>query len=76
MTDDQSTVEEDDVLCPKPPPLPLPIFPPPPFVPDNQTHLTYSSSTNSKHLFTIDNIPHSRWHDEFFNMFSWCIAEL
>ena len=44
--DDQPTVEEDDVLHPPPPP---PIFPPPPFVPDNQTHLTYSSMTYSKH---------------------------
>ena len=38
MTDDQPTIEEDDVLCPKPAPPPLPIFPPPPFVPNNQTH--------------------------------------
>ena len=44
--DDQPTVEEDDVLHPPPPP---PIFPPPPFVPDNQTRLTYSSITYSKH---------------------------
>jgi len=35
MTDDQPTVEEDDVLYPKPPSSPPPIFPPPPFVPDN-----------------------------------------
>ena len=44
--DDQPTVEEDDVLHPPPPP---PIFPPPRFVPDNQTRLTYSSMTYSKH---------------------------
>jgi len=27
-------------------------------------------------LFTIDNVPPSRWHEEFFNMFSWCTVEL
>ena len=69
-------VEEDDVLCPKQPPPPPPIFPPPPFIPDNQTRLTYSSTTDSKHLFTIDNTPPYKWHEEIFNMYSWCIAEL
>ena len=69
MTNDQPTVEEDDVLRPKLPPLPPSIFPPPPFVPNNQTHLTHSSNTDSKHLFTIDNIPPPKWHDEFFTCF-------
>ena len=68
MTDDQPTVEEYDVLCPKPPP--------PPFVPDNQTRLTHPLTTDSKHLFTIDNTPSSKWHDEIFNMYSWCITKL
>ena len=27
-------------------------------------------------MFTIDNAPSSRWHDEIFNMYSWCTAEL
>ena len=76
MVDDQPTIEEDDVLCPKPAPPPLPIFPPPHFVPDNQTCLTHPSTTDSKHLFTIDNAPPSKWHDEIFNMYSWCIAKL
>ena len=76
MTDDQPTIEEDDVLHPKPPPPPPPIFPPPPFVPDNQTRLTHPSTTDSKHLFTIDNTPPSKWHDEIFNMYSWCTTEL
>ena len=76
MTDDQPTVEEYDVLCPKPPPPPPPIFPPPPFVPDNQTRLTHPLTTDSKHLFTIDNTPSSKWHDEIFNMYSWCITKL
>ena len=68
--------EEDDVLhLKKPPPPPPPIFPPPPFVPEYQTRLTYSPTTDSKHLFTLNNVPSSRWHDEFFNMYSWCIAE-
>ena len=70
MTDDQPTIEEDDVLHPKPPPPPPPIFPPPSFVPDNQTRLTHPSTTDSKHLFTIDNTPPSKWHDEIFNMYS------
>ena len=70
QTNDQPTIEKDDVLRPKPPLSSPPIFPPPPFVPDNQTHLTHSSSTNSKHLFIIDNAPPSKWHDEFLNMFS------
>ena len=69
-------VEEDDVLRPKQPSPPPPIFPLPPFIPNNQTSLTYSSTTDSKHLFTIDNAPPSRWYDEIFNMYSWCIAEL
>ena len=69
-------VEDDDVLRPKQPPPPPPIFPLPPFIPDNQTRLTYSLTTYSKHLFTVDNAPPSRWHDEIFNMYSWCIAEL
>ena len=76
MIDDQPTVEEDDVFRPKLPPLPHSIFPPPYFILDNHTYLTHSSSIDSKHLFTIDNILPSKWHDEFFNMFSWCIAEL
>lgn len=63
--DDQPTVEEDDVLYPPPPP---PIFPPPPFVLDNQTRLTYSSMTDLKHLFTIDDAPSSKWHEKFFDM--------
>ena len=69
--DDQPTVEEDDVLHPLPPP---PIFPPPPFVPDNQPRLTYSSMTDLKHLFTIDDAPPSKWHENFFDMYSWCTA--
>ena len=78
MTNTESKVEEGDVLHPKqpPPPPPPPIFPPPPFILDNQTRLTYSPTKDSKHLFTIDNAPSSRWHDEIFNMYSWCIAEL
>ena len=53
--------EEDDVLHPKNPPSPPPpIFPPPPFIPENQTRLAYSPTTNSKHLFTLDNAPPSR----------------
>ena len=48
--DDQPTVEEDDVLHPSPSP---PIFPPPPFVPDNQTRFTYSSMTDLKHLLPL-----------------------
>ena len=71
--DDQPTVEEDDVLYPPPPP---PIFPLPPFVPNNQTRLTYSSMTDLKHLFTIDDAPPSKWHENFFDMYSWCTAEL
>ena len=65
--------EEDDVLRPPPPP---PIFPPPPFIPEYQTRLAYSPTTDSKHLFTLDNAPPSRWHDEIFSMYSWCIVEL
>ena len=65
--------EEDDVL--RPPPSP-PIFPPPPFIPEHQTRLAYSPTTDSKHLFTLDNAPPSRWHDEIFSMYSWCIVEL
>ena len=76
MADSQPTVEEDDVLRSKPPPPPPPIFPPPPFILDTQTHLTHLSTINSKHLFTIDNAPPSKWHDEIFNMYSWCITEL
>ena len=71
--DDQPTVEEDDVLHPPPPP---PIFPPPRFVPDNQTRLTYSSMIDLKHLYTIDDAPPSKWHEKFFDMYSWCTAEL
>ena len=29
-----------------------------------------------KHLFTIDGAPPSKWHEKFFDMHSWCIAEL
>ena len=49
--------EEDDVLHPTPPP---PNFPPPPFLLENQTRLAYSPTTDSKHLFTLDNAPPSR----------------
>ena len=76
ITDGQPTIEEDDVIRPKLPPLPPPIFPSPPFVLNNQTCLTHLTSTNSKHMFTINYIHPSRWHDEFFNIFSWCTAEL
>ena len=71
--DDQPTVEEGDVFHPSPPP---PIFPPPSFVPDNQTHFTYSLVTNLKHLFTIDDAPPSKWHEKFFDIYSWCTIEL
>ena len=76
MMDNQSTVEEDDVLRSKLPPPPQPILPSLPFVPDTEIHLTHPSTTNSKHLFTNDNAPSSKWHDEIFNMYSWCTAEL
>ena len=70
MTNNEPKVEEeDDVLRPKNPP-------PPPFIPKYQTWLAYSPTTNSKHLFTLDNAPPSRWHDEIFSIYSWCIAEL
>ena len=56
MTNNEPKVEEeDDVLCPKKP-LPLP----PPFILEYQTRMTYSLTTDSKHLFTIDNAPPSR----------------
>ena len=72
MTNNEPKVEEeDDVLHPENPPSP-----PPPFIPDYQTRLAYSPTTDSKHLFTLDNAPPSRWHDEIFNMYSWCVAEL
>ena len=70
MANDEPKVEEVDVLCPKKPPSPPPIFPPPPFIPEYQTRLAYSPTTNSKHLFTLDNAPPSRWHDEIFSMYS------
>ena len=72
MTNNKPKVEEeDDVLCLKNPPSPPPpIFPPPPFIPDYQTRLAYSPITDSKHLFTLDNAPPSRWHDEIFSMYS------
>ena len=71
MTNNEPKVEEgDDVLCPKNSP------PPPLFIPEYQTRLTYSPTTDLKHLFTLDNVPHSRWHDEIFSLYSWCIAEL
>ncbi|XP_065628932.1 uncharacterized protein LOC136067262 [Quercus suber] len=62
MTNTEPKVEEeDDVLHPKnPPPPPPPIFPPLPFIPEYQTMLTYSPTTYSKHLFTLDNVPPSR----------------
>ena len=57
---DPKVEEEDDVFRPKKPPSPPPpIFPPPPLVPEYQTRLTYSPTTNSKHLFTLDNVPQS-----------------
>ena len=43
MTDPKEE-EEDDVLRPQRPPSP------PPFVPDHQTRLSYSPTTDSKHL--------------------------
>ena len=76
MANDEPKVEEDDVLRPKKPPSPPPIFPPPPFIPEYQTRLAYSPTTDSKHLFTLDNAPPSRWHYEIFSMYSWCIAKL
>ena len=78
MTNNEPKVEEeDDVLRPENPPSPPPpICPLPPLIPDYQTRLAYSPTTDSKHLFTFDNAPPSRWHDEIFNMYSWCIAEL
>ena len=52
MTNNEPKVEEkDDVLRPEnPPSLPPPIFPPPPFIPDYQTRLAYSPTTNSKNF--------------------------
>ena len=73
MTNNEPKVEEeDDVLRPKNPPSP----PPPIFPPSYQTRLAYSPTIDSKHLFTLDNAPPSRWHDKIFNMYSWCIVEL
>ena len=78
MTNNEPKVEEeDDVLRLKNPPSPPPpIFPPPPFILDYQTRLAYLPTTDSKNLFTLNNAPPSRWHDEIFSMYSWCIAEL
>ena len=57
---DPKVEEEDDVFRPKKPPSPPPpIFPPLPLVPEYQTRLTYSPTTDSKHLFTLDNVPPS-----------------
>ena len=57
---DPKVEEEDDVFRPKKPPSPPPpIFPPPPLVPEYQTRLTYSPTTDSKHLVTLDNVPQS-----------------
>ena len=75
MTNTDPKEEEEDVLHPRRPPSLPPIFSPPPFVLEYQTRLTYSSTTDSKHLFTLDNVPPSKWHDKFFNMYSWCIAK-
>ncbi|KAK4559096.1 hypothetical protein RGQ29_008373 [Quercus rubra] len=77
MANNEPKVEEEDgVLYPKNPPSPPPpIFPPPPFIPENQTRLAYSPTTDSKHLFTLNNAPPSRWHDKIFSMYSWCIAK-
>ena len=73
MTNNEPKVEEEDnVLRPKNPPSP----PPPIFPLPYQTRLAYSPTTDSKHLFTPDNAPPSRWHNEIFNMYSRCIAEL
>ena len=71
MTNNEPKVEEkDDVLRPKNPPSPpRTIFPPPPFFPDYQTRLAYLPTTDSKHLFTLDNTFPARWHDEIFNMY-------
>ena len=60
MTNTDPKEEEEDVLCPRRPPSSPPIFSPPPFVPECQTRLTYSLTTGSKHLFTLDNVPHSK----------------
>ena len=78
MVNNEPKVEEkDDVLLPKNPPSPPPpIFPSPPFIREYQTRLAYSPTTDSKHLFTLDNAPSSRRHNEIFSMYSWCIAEL
>jgi len=69
MTNVDPKEEEEEAPRPR-----RPTFPPP-FVPEYQTRLTYSPTTDSKHLFTLDNVPPSKWHDEFFNMYSWCIPE-
>ena len=70
MMNDEPKEEEEDVLRPNKPPSPPPIFPPPPFIPEYQTRLAYSPTTDSKHLFTLDNGPPSRGHDEIFSMYS------
>ena len=31
--------------------------------------------TDLKHLFTIDDAPPSKWHEKFFDMYSWCTVE-
>ena len=74
--ENQPTIKK--MMSPPPPPLPppLPIFLPPPFVPNNQTCLTYSSNTDLKHLFTIDDVAPSKWHKKFVDVYSWCSAEL
>ena len=76
MMNDEPKEEEEDVLRPNKPPSPPLIFPPLPFIPEYQTRLAYSPTTDSKHLFTLDNALPSRGHDEIFSMYSWCIAEL
>ena len=32
--------------------------------------------TDLKHLFTIDDAPPSKWHEKFFDIYSWCTIEL
>ena len=32
--------------------------------------------TDLKNLFTIDDAPPSKWHEKFFDIYSWCTIEL
>lgn len=49
---------------------------PPPFINTTQPRRVFHNTTDLKTLFSIDDVPPSKWQDQFLQMIAWIDAEM